>query len=107
MVLGVTGDKNIAAGSFSSCYGLGMTGSPYNVNGGGYNTHAYNAGDMFGCLVDFPKDEIKFYRNGVYVGVSNMKPSSMRTVYPCVFLYYQNDKVRLLDKPKNPMNTLK
>jgi hypothetical protein len=106
MVLGVTGEKNIAAGSFSNCNGLGMTGSPYNVTGGGYNTHAYNSGDIFGCLIDFSKDEIKFYRNGQFVGTSNATPSSLHVVYPCAFLYYQFDKVKLLDKPKHPINTL-
>jgi hypothetical protein len=38
MVIGVTGDKHIAAGSYSLCQGLGMTGTPYNCSGGGYNT---------------------------------------------------------------------
>jgi hypothetical protein len=107
LVLGVTGDKNIGAGSFASCHGLGMTGTPYNVNGGGYNTHAYNNGDVFGTLVDFAKDDIKFYRNGQYVGSSTSKPSVLKKVIPCVFLYYQNDKVKLLDRPRNSISSLK
>jgi len=106
MVIGVTADKFISGGSYSSCYGLGMTGTTYNAVGGGYGTCTFNNGDIFGTLVDFTKDEIVFFKNGTSIAKSNSTPSSMRNVYACVFLYYTNDTITLLDKPKHPVSSL-
>jgi hypothetical protein len=106
LVLGVTNNRNIPVDSFSSCYGLGMTGSPYNVAGGGYNTFSFNSGDVFGTLIDFNKDDIKFYRNGSCIGKSNTKPSIFKAIYACAFMYYQNDKITLLANPKHQIYNL-
>ena len=67
----------------------------------------FGAGDVFGTLVDFDRDEILFFKNGAAVAKSSSPPSVLKTVYACVFLYYATDKVTLLsDKIRFPQKSL-
>jgi hypothetical protein len=92
MVIGVVSDMNHTSDGYKACCGLGMSGYAYNIS---KQVSAYGAkpGDFVNIIVDFDRDVITFKLNDTVVGTSVKAPSMMKTVYACVFIYFESNKV--------------
>jgi hypothetical protein len=55
-------------------------------------------GDVLGVVFDREKNEIRFYKNGSFVGRGSMKPSKFRVVYAFTSVFYSNQTIQLCEK---------
>jgi hypothetical protein len=106
LAMGLTAEPGINPSSYSNCISLSMEYGPYNLtaknpNQGGYT---FKVGDVIGFLVDFVNDEIKVFENGKLTYTAGQKPSQLKKIWACVFMYYQNDQVSLCND--FPLKTL-
>ncbi len=63
-----------------------------------WSTTKTDIGDVLTIVVDRVDDEIRFYRNMVYVGIGNRRPSQFRELYAFASLFYKDQAIVLCER---------
>ncbi len=74
-------------------------GSKYHNSGSATYGPAFSKGDEIGCLVDFKKKAITFFKNGQNLGVA-YSDTIVPPLAPAVTLYSPQDKISVVKSPK-------
>jgi hypothetical protein len=61
---------------------------------------AFRDNSVIGVIVDKITDELRFYLDGVLVGIGTTKPSLFKDIYVFIAMFYKDAKISIVDKYK-------
>jgi len=103
LVIGVTDQKPSTPSAYTETTAVGPYCNRERINLLREGSPKFAVNDTLGVLVDYTKDKIEFYENGVLIATSKShKPSTHKELYPCMFVYFNATSITVVENPTIP-----